>query len=92
MAWQRSPRVVYEVVDGQAVLVDPEGVELLTLNAVGTQIWEALDGIREPADLTALLVGRFDGVTPDELERDITAFLAEISAAGLVDPADDPAG
>jgi len=92
MAWQRSPRVVYEVVDGQAVLVDPEGVELLTLNLVGTLIWAELDGVREPADLAAALIGRLDGVGPADLERDIAAFLAEISAAGLVAPADDPTG
>jgi len=92
MAWQRSPRVVYEVVDGQAVLVDPEGVELLTLNLVGTLIWAELDGVREPADLAAALIGRLDGVAPADLERDIAAFLAEISAAGLVAPADDPTG
>ncbi|MFA5884650.1 MAG: PqqD family protein [Acidimicrobiia bacterium] len=90
MAWQRSPRVVYEVVDGQAVLVDPEGVELLTLNAVGTLVWEELDGVREAADLAAALVDRLDGVEPADLVRDIAAFLDEIRAAGLVDAADDP--
>lgn len=92
MAWQRSPRVVYEVVDGQAVLVDPEGVELLTLNAVGTLVWQELDGVREPADLAAALVDRFDDVEPADLERDIAAFLDEIRAAGLIDPADDTTG
>jgi len=93
MAWQRSPRAVYEVVDGEAVLVDPAGVELLTLNAVGTIVWEALDGRREPDELAADLVGRFTGVTRDELARDIADFLAEADAAGLLvrAPDDDPA-
>ena len=90
MAWQRSPRVVYEVVDRQAVLVDPEGIELLTLNEVGTLVWEALDGDREQTDLAAALIGRLDGVTAADLERDISAFLTAISTAGLVIPADDP--
>ena len=84
MAWQRSPRAVYEVVDGQAVLVDPAGLELLTLNAVGTIVWEALDGRRGPAELAADLVGRFTGVSIDELTRDIADFLAEADAAGLL--------
>ena len=88
MAWQRSPRVVYEVVDGQAMLVDPDGIELLTLNGVGTRVWEALDGPREPADLAAALLGGFEGVTLDDLERDIAEFLAELEAAGLVCPAE----
>ena len=89
MAWQRSPRVVYEVVDGEAVLVDPEGKELLTLNPVGTLVWEELDGRRGPAELAAALIGRFDGVTEPEIERDIEAFLAEVESAGLVCEIDD---
>jgi len=89
MAWQRSPQVVYEVVDGQAVLIDPSGVELLTLNAVGTVVWEELDGRREPGDLASDLIGRFDGVTLPDFERDITDFLTDVAAAGLVRPADE---
>jgi hypothetical protein len=92
MAWQRSPRVVYEVVDGQAVLVDPDGRELLTLNAVGTLVWEELDGARDSAELAAALIDRFDGVGLADFERDITEFLAEVEAAGLVSPPDDTPG
>jgi hypothetical protein len=81
--------VVYEVVDGEAVLVDPDGKELLTLNEVGTMVWEELDGRRGPDELAAALVGRFDGVTEREVAHDIEAFLAEVEAAGLVCEADD---
>jgi hypothetical protein len=91
MAWQRAPRVVYEVVDGQAVLVDPDGVELITLNTVGTLVWEELDGARDAADLAAVLLGRFEDVTRAQLESDITAFLSEVDAAGLVCEGDDAA-
>jgi hypothetical protein len=84
MVWERSPDVVYEVVDGKAVLVDPDGVELITLNPVGTLVWEQLDGHRDAATLAADLIGRFDGVTLAQLETDVAAFLAEIDAAGLV--------
>ena len=85
MSWTRSPQVVYEVVDGQAVLVDPAGRELLTLNGVGTVVWEALDG-SDAATLAAALIDRFDGVTVEELTVDIAAFLDEIAGAGLVEP------
>lgn len=91
MAWQRSPRVVYEVVDDQAVLVDPDGIELLTLNPVGTLVWEALDGRRDAGALAAALIGRFTGVTLEALTADIAGFLAEVEAAGLVVPGDGTA-
>jgi hypothetical protein len=84
MALERSPDVVYEVVDGGAILVDSEGVELITLNPVGTIVWEELDGARDAAGLAADLIGRFEGVTLAQLESDVAEFLAEISAAGLV--------
>ena len=92
MAWLRSPDVVYEVVDGKAVLVDPEGVELITLNPVGTLVWEALDGERDAAGLAAGLVGRFEGVTLAQLEADVAAFLSEIRGAGLLREPGDAAG
>ena len=84
MAWKRSPDVVYEVVDGRAVLVDPAGTELITLNHVGTLVWEGLDGRRDATDLATDLIHRFDGVSRAQLERDIVAFLAEVQTAGLV--------
>jgi hypothetical protein len=89
MAWKRSSGVVYEVVDGQAVLVDAEGAELITLNPVGTLVWQELDGRRDAARLAADLVDRFEGVTIDDFERDVTAFLGELEAASLVRPGDD---
>jgi hypothetical protein len=88
MTVQRSPRVTYEVVEGRAVLLDPDGVELITLNEVGTLVWEELDGRRDAADLARALINRVDGVTLEELERDICTFLDEITEAHLVEAGD----
>jgi hypothetical protein len=84
MAWQRSAQVVYEVVDGEALLIDPSGVELITLNPVGALVWQALDGSRDAAALADALVDSFEGVARDELTRDIEMFLTELHAAGLI--------
>ncbi len=88
MGWQRAPDVVYEVIDGQAMLVDPAGTEFLTLNEVGTLVWQALDGVRGPAELASALIDRVDGVTVAEFEQDVRAFLAETEAAGVVERTD----
>jgi hypothetical protein len=85
---RRSSRVTYEVIDGQAVLLDPDGVELLTLNRVGTLVWEALDGHHDAAELAGVLIDQLDGVTLVQLERDIRAFFDEIVDARLVDVGD----
>src|SRR5437867_1942294 len=70
MGPRRAAGVSYEVVDHQAVLIDPDGTELITLNPVGTRIWEELDGGRGTSELATDLLPSFDGVTCDGLERD----------------------
>jgi coenzyme PQQ biosynthesis protein PqqD len=83
---RRAAGVNYEVVEGQAVVIDPEGRELITLNEVGTQIWEHLDGERGVAELVNALLGNFDGVSRDEFERDVRAYLDELREAGILAP------
>jgi hypothetical protein len=80
--------VVYEVVDGQAVLVDPDGAELITLNRVGTLVWQELDGHRDTDELVAVLAGQFDDATPEDIGRDVVAFLAELEAGALISRGD----
>jgi hypothetical protein len=89
MGPKRAPGVSFEVVDGQAMLIDPEGVELITLNEVGTCVWEELDGRRGSAELAHDLLPRFEGVSRAELERDIGAFLAQLGEARLLDDVAD---
>jgi hypothetical protein len=84
----RSPSVTYEVVDGRAVLVDPEGRELLTLNHVGTVVWEASDGTKDEQQLIDVVSERFAEVDRSQIERDVHAFLAELRSSGLVTSGD----
>lgn len=84
----RSPFVKYETVDGQAVLVDPEGRELLTLNEVGTLVWEAIDGTRDEGQLVALLAHRFPEVERSQIETDVGTFIVELRSSGLVTEAE----
>lgn len=86
MAWERSPAVIYETVDGRAVLVDPDATEIITFNAVGTLVWQALDGTRGVPELATAIAPGLEGVTLPELEHDIGEFLNEVEAAGLITP------
>jgi hypothetical protein len=80
----RSPSVTHEVVDERAVLVDPDGRELLTLNHVGTVVWEASDGTKDEQQLIDVVSERFAKVGRSQIERDVRAFLAELRSSGLV--------
>ncbi len=80
----QSSSVVFEVVDGRAVLVDPSGSELITLNPVGSMIWDAL---AEPTDVDAIadrLLPEFEDVTHEQLHGDIVAFVEELNELGLL--------
>ena len=85
---RRAAGVNYEVIDGQAVVIDPDGRELVTLNDVGTMIWEHLDGQRGVTELVDELLGNFDGVSRKQFEADVIAYLDELREAGIVSPVD----
>jgi len=80
----QSNSVVFEVVDGRAVLVDPSGSELITLNPVGSMIWAAL---AEPTDADAVakqLLPEFEDVSYEQLHGDVVDFIRELSDLGLL--------
>ena len=81
---RRAENVTYDIVDGRAVIVDPQGRELLTLNPVGTLVWEALDGRRDVAELVDHLTTRIDDVPPEQARTDVAQFLAELNELHLV--------
>ena len=80
----QSSSVVFEVVDGRAVLVDPSGSELITLNPVGSMIWNALAEPTDAAAITDRLLPEFEDVTHEQLHADIVAFLNELTELGLL--------
>jgi hypothetical protein len=84
---KRSATVTYEVVDGQAVLVHPDGREMLTLNALGTRVWEALDGTKDEEAIVASLSAEFPDVDRSQIVEDVGAFIAELRRSKLLEDA-----
>ena len=89
MQFRRASGVIHEQLDGHAVLLDPDAVRMLTLNPVGTLVWELLDDGRTSAELTTLLLPKVRGVTVEQLELDVRAFLEELIEAGVVIESDE---
>jgi hypothetical protein len=88
--FRRSDDVVFEVSGGRAVLLDQSGTELITLNPVGTLIWQALEHPSDVHTIAQQLNATFPDVPTEQLEADATSFLDELGASGLV--VDDAAG
>ena len=62
---RRADHVIWEVTGSRAVLLDPDGTELITLNPVGTLVWDAIDDL-PPDAIADLLLPRFEGVTREQ--------------------------
>jgi hypothetical protein len=77
-----NSRVIYRVIDGEAVLVDPAIGKVRVLNELGGRVWELLDGQRNLAEIIALICQEYEA-QPDEVERDVLTFLDELTRKGL---------
>jgi hypothetical protein len=77
------PRVAWQVIDGQAVLLDLERGQALGLNATGSFLWPLLEG-RSEEQLAGELCQEF-AVDPDRARQDVAAFLGLLRSRGFVE-------
>lgn len=83
--FRRNQKVLSEVMDRRALLIDGQGTELIQLNPVGTAVWEALDGRRGVEAINGELAVRFPDVDPAGIAADVDAFLLELHGLGLIE-------
>jgi hypothetical protein len=79
-----SPRCAWQVVGGEAVLLDLHGRRLAGLNATGSFLFPLLDGTRSAAELAEVVARRF-GLELVRAEADVAAFLADLARRGFVE-------
>lgn len=84
---RRAARAMHADVNGTAVMMDVEAGHYYGLNVVGTHIWDLLAEPKTPAEIAADLPRHFE-VETAEAEQATQAFLADLLARGLVEPAD----
>jgi hypothetical protein len=84
VAYRRAEGVLSEILEGRAMLVASDGTELITLNATGTAVWNALGDVGDPSAIAARLHDARPDVALDVLEADVRAFLSELEQAELV--------
>lgn len=79
-----ASRCAWQVVEGEAVLLDLHGRRIMGLNAVGSLAFELIDGKRSVGDLAGVVAARF-GVAEDRALADLAAFLGDLQARGLLE-------
>jgi hypothetical protein len=79
----KSTATAWRVIEGEAVILSLESKVFRGLNAVGSRVWELIDGRRSVDDIVTQVVGEFE-VAHDIATRDVAAFVAELLEKRLV--------
>ena len=79
----RADNVFWRESGGAVVALDADGSRYLLANPSAAELWKRLAGGATEADLIDALCDRFD-VPPDAAQRDVAAFLAQLSERGLL--------
>jgi len=78
-----TPRVLCKDLGDEAILLDLETETYFGLNTVGSRLWTLLTTAPTIRDAFAIMLEEYD-VAPEELERDMTALIAELIERGLL--------
>jgi hypothetical protein len=84
VAFLIHPRVAWQVLDDEAILIDLDRGRTLGLNEAASFLWPRLPSSSEE-DLVGALVAEFD-VTPQNARRDVHTFLLQLRERGFVQP------
>lgn len=84
--YRRAADVRFRILDGEAVVVRQRAAEVLGLDAAASRILELLDGERSLEAVIAALTAEYEG-EPEAIAREVEAFVEELVAAGIVEPA-----
>ncbi len=85
MRWKIDPRVAWQTVAGEAVVVDLSAGRSLGLNEAGTFVWSRVAG-SDDEEIARDMAAAF-GIPPDRALSDVRAFLTGMEARKLVSPA-----
>jgi len=75
----------WRIIEGEALIVNPNDSMIYPLNEVGSRVWELLDGERACGDIIGLIEEEFEGDKKD-IREEITSFLKELLDKGLAQP------
>lgn len=81
---QRSDRLSWRVLEGDAVILHPEAGTLHRLNGTGTRLWELMDGSRDLATIAQLLIDEYEVDLPTATEE-VVAVAGDLVEAGLAE-------
>lgn len=79
----KNDKYVSRIVEGQAVILEPESNRIKLLNKVASRIWECIDGQRTGKDILQIILDEYD--VKEELAKEhLIKFLQELFDGDLI--------
>lgn len=83
MIVSKSSATAWRIIEGEAVIISLDTKIFRGLNAVGSRVWELIDGRRSVDEIVTQIVIEFE-VAPEIAARDVGAFVAQLLEKRLV--------
>jgi PqqD family protein of HPr-rel-A system len=86
-SFRRESALPFQRMDEETIVVDPRTREVHLLNETAARIWELLEEASSVDDIVEVLAEEYEGAAPEELRREVEAFLVDLGSKGLLVPA-----
>ena len=83
-SYSRQGNVTEMQVEGETVIIDPEGKSMITINTVAGHIWELLESTLTVEEIVDRCRVRYPDVEADVINEDVRSFLQHAVELGLV--------
>ena len=79
----KNEKYPFRIIDGQALIIDPSTNVIKLLNAVGTRIWDLIDGKRTGNEILQNIIDEYE-VSSEIAKTDLVKFLQELLAGNII--------
>lgn len=76
-------QIIFRTVDDEALIIHLSSGSYYSLNAVGTRVWESIDGLRTAGEVAKIIHQEYDSDFAT-VETEVMSLLADLVQEGLV--------
>lgn len=76
-------QIISRTVDDEALIIHLSSGSYYSLNAVGTRVWESIDGLRTAGEVAEIIYQEYDSDFAT-VETEVMSLLADLVQEGLV--------
>jgi hypothetical protein len=78
--------VVYEKFEDEVIIINLDSGNYYSLDRVGADMWCLIEGGTAVSEIVKWVIERYEGSSPDDIEKAINESIAELEKEGLIVP------